>query len=91
MAYQESFDIISFHSRQHAFYFKRILQEEGYPTMIMSTPKEVAIGCGLSLRFPPYMTPKVIEIYKKHRRPIIGFYHVERTGNRSTITRIPYN
>ena len=90
MAYQESFDIIAFRSRQHAFHFNQILKSQGYNTQIMSTPKEVALGCGLSIRFSPYMTPHVIRLFRQYNKPIIGFYHIVRTGANSTVTRIPH-
>ena len=90
MPYQESFDIIAFRSRQHALHFSQILRNEGYNNQIMSTPKEVALGCGLSIRFSPYMTPQIINIFRRYNKPIIGFYHVVRTGANSTITRIPH-
>lgn len=89
MPYQESFDIIAFRSRQHAFRFSQILRDQGIGTQVMSTPKEVALGCGLSLRFSPYQTKKIMQIYKLYNLPIIGFFHVERTGSTSHVSRIP--
>lgn len=89
MPYQESFDIIAFRSRQHAFQFSQMLKKEGYQVQVMSTPKEVAIGCGLSVRFSPYMTYNVTRIYKRYSKPILGFFHMERMGANTTITRIP--
>ncbi|NLC45291.1 MAG: DUF3343 domain-containing protein [Clostridiales bacterium] len=89
MAFQESFDILSFRSRQHAFHFSQILRERGIPTQTMSTPKEVALGCGLSLRFSPYVTSKVLHIYRQFNSPVIGCYHVVRTGADTRVTRIP--
>jgi hypothetical protein len=89
MPYQESFDILSFRSRQHAFYFNQVLRDQGIATQVMSTPKEVALGCGLSLRFSPYMTRRILQIYRQFNSPVIGCYHVIRTGSGTTITRIP--
>jgi hypothetical protein len=89
MPYRESFDILSFRSRQHAFHFGQILRDQGIPNQVMSTPKEVALGCGLSLRFSPYLTRRILQIYRQYNSPIIGCYHVERTGSSTSITRIP--
>jgi len=89
MPFQEVFDILSFRSRQHAFHFSQILHNNGIATQVMSTPKEVALGCGLSLRFSPYVTARVLQIYKQYNSPIIGCYHVVRTGSETKITRIP--
>lgn len=89
MPYQESFDILSFRSRQHAFHFSQILRDQGISNQVMSTPKEVALGCGLSLRFSPYMTRRILQIYRQYNSPIIGCYHVERTGSNTSTARIP--
>lgn len=89
MPYVENFDILSFRSRQHAFHFSQILKDHGISTVVMSTPKEVALGCGLSLRFSPYRTRRILQIYRQYNSPIIGCYHVVRTGSHTAITRIP--
>ena len=90
MPYQENFDIIAFRSRQHAFHFSQVLRDQGISTQVMSTPKEVALGCGLSIRFSTYMTRQIMQIYKRYNSPILGFYHVVRTGSTSQMTRIPH-
>ncbi|MGI6539068.1 MAG: DUF3343 domain-containing protein [Caldicoprobacterales bacterium] len=89
MPFQESFDILSFRSRQHAFYFCNILRDHGISSQVMSTPKEVALGCGLSLRFSPYVTRRVLDIYRLYNIPVIGCYHIDRCGSGTRITRIP--
>jgi hypothetical protein len=91
MAYQESFVIIAFRSRQHALHFSQILKISNCPAQLISTPKEISLGCGLSLRFPANLISKVMQLYGRYSQPIIGFYHVQRTGNRSHIRRIPYS
>ena len=73
MPYQESFDIIAFRSRQHAFHFSQVLRDQGISSQVMSTPKEVALGCGLSIRFSPYNTKQILQIYKRFNSPILGF------------------
>lgn len=91
MAVQESYDIIAFRSRQHALYFSQILKEAGVAAQIMDTPREAAMGCGLSLRFSPYMTPRVRQIYLRYQIPVVGFYHINREGTRNRLTRIPFD
>jgi ferredoxin len=91
MASTENFDIIAFHSRQHALRFSEILNEHCIPSQLMSTPKEISLGCGLCLRISPYKTPEAIEIYHEHSYPIIGFYNVKRVGTRSHLVRIPHD
>ncbi|HHT64632.1 MAG: DUF3343 domain-containing protein [Caldicoprobacterales bacterium] len=89
MPFQESFDILAFRSRQHAFHFSQVLRDHGIASQIMSTPKEVALGCGLSLRFSPYMTRRVLNLYKHFNSPVTGCYHVVRTGSETKVSRIP--
>jgi hypothetical protein len=89
MPFHEKFDILAFRSRQHAFHFSQILRDHGIASQIMSTPKEILLGCGLSLRFSPYMRERVLRIYKQYNSPITGCYHVERVRSESKITRIP--
>ncbi|MFU0800421.1 MAG: DUF3343 domain-containing protein [Xylanivirga thermophila] len=88
MPYNETFDIVAFRSRSHALKFCQTLNQEGCAARIISTPKEIALGCGLSVRFEPYVTPRAIEIYKRFNLPIIGFYHIERMGSITNIKRI---
>jgi len=91
MATVENFAIIAFRSRQHALYFNQILKREGYEVQLISTPKGISLGCGLSLRFSPHQINKIIEVYKHNTVPIIGFYLVKRTGNYSELKRVHDN
>lgn len=89
MATVRDYNFISFNSRQHALYFSQLLKDAGYDNQIISTPKGVSLGCGLSISFSPYITGSVIDVYLRHRVPIIGFYAVRNTGNYSQLHRIP--
>lgn len=83
------FNFISFNSRQHALYFSQLLKNAGYSSQVISTPKGVSLGCGLSLSFSPHITPIVLDIYRRNRVPIIGFYSIKYVGNYSKLVRIP--
>ncbi|NLJ41707.1 MAG: DUF3343 domain-containing protein [Clostridiales bacterium] len=83
------FDFVSFNSRQHALFFHQILESNGYKTKVISTPKGVSLGCGLSLSFPSIITPYIIDIYKKSNVPVMGFYSIRRVGNSNQLSRIP--
>ncbi|MFY9177856.1 MAG: DUF3343 domain-containing protein [Caldicoprobacterales bacterium] len=85
----EEFNFISFNSRQHALYFSQLLKNAGYDSQIISTPKGVALGCGLSVKFSPHITSNVYNIYKQSRLPIVGFYSMKRIGNYRELVRIP--
>ena len=45
------FGIASFRSRQQVFAFEAALSRAGVRSENVSTPREVALGCGLSVRF----------------------------------------
>lgn len=62
-----SYAIASFRSRQQVFGFESALKRAGLRAEVVSTPREVALGCGLSVRFASEDWPRVSEIYR--RRP----------------------
>lgn len=79
-----SYAIASFRSRQQVFGFESALKRAGLRAEVVSTPREVALGCGLSVRFASEDWPRVSEIYRRVRPGnLIGFYQVEaRPGAR---------
>ena len=78
---QEIFGIASFRSRQQVMKFEAPLRRAGVRVQIIPTPRDVAVGCGLSIRFELEDFAAVEEVYH-HTRPtnLIGFYRVERSG-----------
>lgn len=90
MSYREIYDIIAFRSRSYALKFSQVLKTAGYVNHhIVSTPKEISVGCGLSIKFGTSMTPYVMGLYKIYEYPISGFYRIERIGSMTNIIRIP--
>ena len=79
----EIYGIAAFRSRQQVFRFEQQLRREGVNNIqIVSTPRDISVGCGLSLRFQIYDAPTVISAAR--RMPpsgLIGVYQVERQGN----------
>lgn len=84
------YGIASFRSRQQVFAFESALKRSGIRTQIVSTPREVALGCGLSVRFEESDTNRVIDMYHRvHPGNLIGFYRVEeRLNGRPSLTPI---
>lgn len=77
----ESYGIASFRSRQQVMQFQNTLRRLGIRTSVISTPREVAVGCGLSLRFDLSDAKAVVEQAKKTRPDtLVGFYTLERNG-----------
>ncbi len=86
----ELFGVAAFRSRQQVLKFDNVLRKSGIQSMIISTPKEISIGCGLSVRFNITDKDMVIHLYKLTKpSSLIGFYKVERVGGRSKLISIP--
>ena len=85
---QEVFGIASFRSRQQVLKFEGALRRAGVRVEVITTPRDVSVGCGLSIRFELGDTERVMEVYRQLRPSnLIGFYHVERMDRQRTVTR----
>ncbi|GHU83471.1 hypothetical protein FACS1894196_3430 [Clostridia bacterium] len=80
--------IASFRSRQQVFAFESALKRMGLRAQIVSTPREVALGCGLSVRFELQDIDRVADVYRRAQPGnLIGFYRVDaRPGTRPMLT-----
>ncbi len=77
----ETYGIASFRSRQQVLQFQEMLRQRGIRTSVISTPREVAVGCGLSLRFDMNSAPTVVDIARAMKPDsLVGFYTLEKTG-----------
>lgn len=85
---QEVFGIASFRSRQQVLKFEGVLRRSGIKVSVITTPRDVSVGCGLSIRFELADTDRVMEVYGQLRPSnLIGFYRVERENGQRTQTR----
>ncbi len=86
----EIFGIAAFRSRQQVLRFESALKRAGLRVQVVSTPRDVAVGCGLSVRFEIKDVDRVVNVYHKTKPSnLIGFYHVERNGyGRPTLSPI---
>ena len=84
---EESFGIASFRSRQQVMAFERTLRRLGLSVSVITTPRAVALGCGLSVRFRLEDTVDVQDVYRLMKGTnLIGFYRVDRTGGKTQVT-----
>ena len=84
----EVFGIASFRSRQQVLKFEGALRRGGVRAEVITTPRDVSIGCGLSIRFELGDRGRVMEVYQALRPSnLIGFYQVERTEGQRTVTK----
>lgn len=79
----QSFGIAAFRSRTQVLRMEDALRRAGLASGVISTPREVAIGCGLSVRFDLREMPQVMAVYKRlNPSALIGFYRVDDYGTR---------
>ncbi|MBQ8556591.1 MAG: DUF3343 domain-containing protein [Clostridia bacterium] len=88
---EENFCIAAFRSRQQVMAFEKVLRMSGISSSIVTTPRAVAIGCGLSVRFEEKDMSRVRQLYQQHQPGnLIGFYSVEQAGpGRATVRAVP--
>ena len=85
---QETFGIASFRSRQQVLKFEGALRRAGVRVSVITTPRDVAVGCGLSIRFELGEFSQVQELYAQLRPTnLIGFYRVERGDQGRPVVR----
>ena len=75
----ENFCIVAFRSRLQVMAFEEALKHHGMQASIVTTPRAVALGCGLSVRFEEKDAPRVKALYQAlGLGNLIGFYRVTR-------------
>ena len=87
MTYPEAFGIAAFRSRQQVMRFDAALRRAGIPCDVISTPRDVAMGCGLSVQFDLRSARAVMNVYRQMPSAnLIGFYRVTRVpGQRAVV------
>lgn len=80
---QSSFGIAAFRSRTQVLRLEEALRRAGLSAGVISTPREVAMGCGLSVRFELPELDQVMTVYRRvNPGALIGFYRVDHYGTR---------
>ena len=84
---QEVFGIAAFRSRQQVLLMENALRRDGANVKVITTPRDVALGCGLSVRFDMGDLEKVQKVISA-RKPqnMVGVYRVDREGGRQKIS-----
>ena len=88
---REMYAVAAFRSRSQVFMFEGMLRREGIPVGIVSTPRDVSMGCGLSVRFRLEDVQAVIRLIRQvNTGNLIGVYQVEHIGaGKPRLTAIP--
>lgn len=75
---QGAYGIAAFRSRQHVLRTKEILNRHGIAAVVVSTPREISAGCGLSVQFDLKDAERVKSILNnENSRNLIGLYRLE--------------
>ena len=83
---REEFCIAAFRSRQQVLRFEDVLRREGVNVRIVTTPRTVAMGCGLSVRFALEDAERVrAALRRANPGNLSGVYRVEQTGGRTNV------
>ena len=83
---QEVYGIAAFRSRQQVLRFEDVLRREGVNVRIVTTPRTVAMGCGLSVRFALEDAERVrAALRREYPGNLFGVYRVEQAGGRVNV------
>lgn len=89
---QETYGIAAFRSRQQALRLETALHRAGIEAGIVTTPREVALGCGLSVRYRFEDQSSVARVVSRIRpENMIGLYRVDASGGRPKLTAMTYH
>ncbi len=81
--------VVVFKSRTQVMSFNDIMNREGYPSKLVSTPKEAHIGCGISAEISKSHVNIALKIIKKGEfSSFYGIFLIDRRGNRTSTTKI---
>ena len=77
---RDIYGIASFRSRQQVLRLEDELRREGLSVRVVTTPREVALGCGLSVQFDVADLARVRQVIARVRPTnLIGLYRVENS------------
>lgn len=83
------FGIAAFRSRQQVMHYEGIFHREGIPVRVVSTPREVSAGCGLSLQFSIGQAEEVQALLRRYRPAnLIGVYRVEMSEGKTLLSAL---
>lgn len=88
---EENFGIAAFRSRQQVLALTSALHRAGIRASVVTTPRDVALGCGLSVRFELGDAAAVRDVYQQaHPGNLIGFYRVAQGADgRTAVSPLP--
>ena len=81
--------IVSFRSRNQTAKMYEIFTSNGIPSKIINTPREVNVGCGISIRFDETFFLKAKMLANSYpQTSFVGFFRVFISGSKYVAKRI---
>lgn len=78
-----------FRSRAQAIDCNSRMRSSGIPAIVVNTPKEANIGCGLSVKFPQNVMPRAKTlIYGGRYSAFYGFFTINTAYGRTFFSRM---
>ncbi len=86
---RDVYGVAAFRSRQQVLRFEAVLKRQGVPARVVTTPRDIAMGCGLSVRFPMEKLPDVRRaLLIENPGNLIGLYRAEYDGMRLRVSAV---
>ena len=86
---RDLYGVAAFRSRQQVLRFESALRQRGIPTQIVTTPRDISMGCGLSVRFPMERLGEVRRtLLASNPGNLIGLYRAEYDGQRLRVSPV---
>ena len=80
---RDVYGVAAFRSRQQVLRFEAALRRQGVPAQVVTTPRDISMGCGLSVRFPMERLQDVRRaLLIENPGNLIGGYRAEYDGGR---------
>ncbi len=89
----EEYTVAAFRSRTQVFKYEKLLKNAGIVGEVINTPREIAVGCGLSLKISNENYSEAKKIYDIYRPTgLVGFYTVRKdvSGSRIISARVSW-
>lgn len=84
---RDVYGVAAFRSRQQVLRFEALLRRMGIPAQVVTTPRDISLGCGLSVRFPLEYAQQVRgAVAATNTTNLIGIYRVEYDGARLRVS-----
>ena len=86
---RDVYGVAAFRSRQQVLRFEAALRQRGVPTQVVTTPRDISMGCGLSVRFPMERLSDVRRaLLANNPGNLSGLYRADYDGQRLKVSPV---